>query len=48
MKLPWTAAALAAAILLGACGGPETEPYEEVRPVKTMVAGRQAGSVGAS
>ena len=48
MKLPWTAASLAAAILLGACGGPETEPYEEVRPVKTMVAGRQAGSVGAS
>lgn len=39
---------LAAALLLSACGHKETEAYEDVRPVRTIVAGRGEGSVGAS
>ncbi|MBV8470712.1 MAG: efflux RND transporter periplasmic adaptor subunit [Burkholderiaceae bacterium] len=39
---------LAAALLLSACGRKETEAFEDVRPVRTVVAGRSDGSVGAS
>jgi len=39
---------LAAALLLGACQRPEAPAYEDVRPVRTLVAGRSAGSVDAT
>lgn len=47
MRIHWAAAPLAAVILLSACKRQETEVYEEVRPVRTIVAGRNTGSVGA-
>ena len=48
MKLHWTAVSLAAVILLSACQRHEPEAPEEARPVRTIVAGRNAGSVGAA
>ena len=39
--------ALAAAAMAG-CGGKETQPHEEVRPVKSIVVGASGGSVGAT
>jgi multidrug efflux system membrane fusion protein len=48
MKLHWTAVALAAVILLSACKRHEPEAFEEARPVRTILAGRNAGSVGAA
>lgn len=47
MKLHWAAVPLAATILLSGCKHQEPEAYEEVRPVRTIVAGRDSGSVGA-
>lgn len=48
MRIHWTAAPLAAIVLLNGCTRHEPEAYEEVRPARTIVAGRNAGSVGAS
>lgn len=48
MKLQWSIAPLALAALLAGCQRAETEAYEEVRPVRSLVAGRSAGSVGAT
>lgn len=48
MRIHWAAAPLASIIFLSACSRHEPEPQEEVRPVKTVVAGRQAGSVGSA
>lgn len=48
MKVRWAIAPLAAATLLSGCQRPEAEAYEEIRPVRTLVAGRSAGSVDAS
>lgn len=38
---------LTAALLLSGCQRPDAPAYEEVRPVRTLVAGSSAGSVGA-
>ncbi|MDN3922932.1 efflux RND transporter periplasmic adaptor subunit [Roseateles violae] len=46
MKIPRALAPLAAALLLGACQRHEPKAFEEVRPVRTVVAGRSEGSVG--
>jgi multidrug efflux system membrane fusion protein len=48
MKIHWGTVPLAAVIVLSACKRAEPEPYEEVRPVRTMVARQDAGSVGAA
>lgn len=48
MKTSLTVAAAVAALSLAGCQHEETKPYEEVRPVQAMVAGRNAGSVGAA
>ena len=47
MNLRWAALPLAAAVFLAACKGKEIESHEEVRPVRTVVAGRNDGSVNA-
>jgi len=39
---------LATALLLSACQRPEAPAYEEVRPVRTLVAGRSGGTVDAN
>lgn len=46
MKIRWVLTPLAAALLLSACQRPEPEPFEEIRPVRTVVAGRSEGSIG--
>lgn len=46
MKLHWALTPLAAALLLSACQRHDPPPVEEVRPVRTVVAGRSEGSVG--
>src|SRR5471032_3220942 len=50
LKTPYQSAALAviAAQLLAGCTPAPTAPHEEVRPVRTVIAGRSAGSVGAT
>ncbi|MGA0612817.1 efflux RND transporter periplasmic adaptor subunit [Caldimonas sp. KR1-144] len=48
MRIHWAALPLAGVILLSACSRGEPQAYEEVRPVRAIAAGRQAGSVGAS
>jgi RND family efflux transporter MFP subunit len=48
MNFRWALAPLAAATLLAACERHEAEqPYEEARPVRTVIVGRHAGSVSA-
>jgi multidrug efflux system membrane fusion protein len=39
---------LGTALLSAACGRKEATPYEEIRPVKSIVVGSSAGSVGAT
>jgi RND family efflux transporter MFP subunit len=46
MKVQWALAPLAMAALLAGCQHHEAEPVEEVRPVRTVVAGHSEGSVG--
>ena len=48
MNVRWAIAPLAAATLLAACTGEAATPYEEVRPVRVAVAGRNTGSVGSA
>ena len=48
MNVRWAIAPLAAATLLAACTGEAAKPYEEVRPVRVAVAGRNNGSVGSA
>ncbi|MDC6166617.1 efflux RND transporter periplasmic adaptor subunit [Paucibacter sp. XJ19-41] len=47
MRVQWALAPLAMAGLLAGCQRHEAEPYEEIRPVQSIVAGRSAGTVGA-
>lgn len=47
MRVQWALAPLAVVALLAGCQRHEAEPYEEVRPVQNIVAGRSAGTVGA-
>ena len=46
MRIHWTLPTLAAALLLSACHRQAPETFEEIRPVRTVVAGRSEGSVG--
>ena len=48
MNVRWALAPMAAATLLAACTGEAANPYEEVRPVRAVVAGRNTGSVGSA
>jgi len=48
MKIQWALVPIAAAVLLAGCQRDKTAAFEEIRPVRTIVAGRSAGSVGAS
>lgn len=46
MRFHWTLPPLIAALLLSACHRQEQAAFEEVRPVKTIVAGQSEGSIG--
>jgi RND family efflux transporter MFP subunit len=46
MRKQWTLGPLAAALLLSGCQRHEPQAVEEVRPVRTVVAGSSEGSVG--
>ena len=46
MRIHWTLPPLVAVLLLSACQRQEPEPFEDVRPVRTVIAGRSEGSVG--
>ncbi len=46
MKVQWAVAPLAMAALLAGCQRHEAEPVEDIRPVRTVVAGHSEGSIG--
>lgn len=48
MKFSSAMLPLAAGFLAAACGHPEAPAYEDVRPVRSIVAGTSGGSVGAT
>lgn len=48
MKRKRTRILLAAALLAAGCGGKDEAPFEEVRPVRTTIAGASTGSAGAT
>lgn len=47
MKFRWSLVPLMVSLALTACQHNKADTYEEVRPVRSMVVGQQAGSVGA-